>query len=293
MSNSATHESQHTRPPCPSLIPGVHSDSRPSSPWCHPAISTSVVPFFSCPQSLPASESFPVSQLFGWGGQSTGVSASASFPPKKSHGWSPSEWTGWISLQSKGLSESKAEAIPTFWGDSLPPSSQCLCRELCTVLLSNKSYSLSTVSICVFMDFILWLRQQELWFLLQNHLRIKTSETSRSTGIWWSLLSHADSMTREQNLSNCLVVKNHLAFVKHNEAWVLPPSNWRNVSGKQFLAIQLSTEWFLKSGKSRILAPQENQLTAGQDLCVTQLLNRKWCGPYILLGLGPSSDVRL
>ena len=98
------HESQHTRPPCPSPTPGVHSDSRPSSQWCHPAISSSVVPFSSCPQSLPASGSFPVSQLFAWGGQSTGVSASASFPPKKCQGWSPSEWTGWISLQSKGLS---------------------------------------------------------------------------------------------------------------------------------------------------------------------------------------------
>ena len=78
--------------------------SCPSSPWCHPAISCSVVPFFSCPQSLPASESFPVSQLFAWGGQSTGASALASFLPKESQGWSPSEWTGWISLQSKGLS---------------------------------------------------------------------------------------------------------------------------------------------------------------------------------------------
>ena len=76
-------KSQHARPPCPSPTPGVHSDSRPSSPWCHLAISSSVVPF-SCPQSLPASESFPMSQLFSWGGQSTGVSALASFLPKKS-----------------------------------------------------------------------------------------------------------------------------------------------------------------------------------------------------------------
>ena len=82
----------------------VHSDSRPSSQWCHPAISSSVVPFSSFPQSLPASESFQMSQLFTWGGLSTGVSASASFPPKKSRGWSNSEWTGWISLQSKGPS---------------------------------------------------------------------------------------------------------------------------------------------------------------------------------------------
>ena len=98
------HESQHARPPCPSPTPRVHSNSRPSSPWCHPAISSSVVPFSSYPQSLPASESFPMSQLFTWGGQSTGVSALASFLPKKFRDWSPSEWTGWISLQSKGLS---------------------------------------------------------------------------------------------------------------------------------------------------------------------------------------------
>ena len=76
------HESKHARPPCPSPTPGVHSNSCPSSRWCHPAISSSVVPFSSCPQSLPASESFPVSQLFAWGGQSTGVSALASFLPK-------------------------------------------------------------------------------------------------------------------------------------------------------------------------------------------------------------------
>ena len=82
------HESQRARPLCPSPTPGVHSDSHPSSPWCHPAISSTVVPFSSCPQSLPASESFPVSQLFAWGGQSTGASALASFPPKKSQGWS-------------------------------------------------------------------------------------------------------------------------------------------------------------------------------------------------------------
>ena len=105
MSNSLRpRESQHARPPYPSPTPGVHSDSCPSSQWCHPAISSSVVPFSSCPQSLPASESFPMSQLFAWGGQRTGVSALASFLPEKSQGWSPLEWTGWISLQSKGLS---------------------------------------------------------------------------------------------------------------------------------------------------------------------------------------------
>ena len=96
------HELQYARPPCPSPTPRVHSDSCPSSQWCHPAISSSFVPF-SCPQSLLASESFPMSQRFEWGGQITGISALASFLPKKSQGWSPSEWTGWISLQSKGL----------------------------------------------------------------------------------------------------------------------------------------------------------------------------------------------
>ena len=98
------HELQHARPLCPSATPRVHSDSCPLSWWCHPAISSSVIPFSSCPQYLPASESIPVSQLFAWGGQSIGVSASTSVLPKNIQDWSPLEWTGWISLQSKGLS---------------------------------------------------------------------------------------------------------------------------------------------------------------------------------------------
>ena len=98
------HGQQHARPPCPSPTPGVYSNSRPSSRWCHPAISSSVVPFSSCPQSLSASGSFPVSQLFAWGGPSIGISASASFLPMNTQDWSPLEWTSWLSLQSKGLS---------------------------------------------------------------------------------------------------------------------------------------------------------------------------------------------
>ena len=85
-------------------LPEFTHTSCPLSRWCHPAISSSIIPFSFCPQSLPASGSFLMSQLFAWGGQSTGASASASFLPKKSQGWSPSERTGWISLQSKGLS---------------------------------------------------------------------------------------------------------------------------------------------------------------------------------------------
>ena len=119
------HESQHARPPCPSPAPWVHSDSRPSSQWCHPAISSNVVPFSSCSQSLPAPESFSKSQPFPWGGQSTGDSALASFPPKKFQDWSPSEWTGWISLQFKGLSRAFSNTtIQKHQFFSAQPSSQ-------------------------------------------------------------------------------------------------------------------------------------------------------------------------
>ena len=98
------HESQHARPPCSSPAPGVYSNLCPLSRWCHSTISSSVVPFSSCPQSFPASGSFPMSQLFAWGGQSIGLSASASVLPINTQDWSPLGWTGWISLQSKGFS---------------------------------------------------------------------------------------------------------------------------------------------------------------------------------------------
>ena len=98
------HESQHARPPCPSPTPSVHPNLRPLSWWCHPAISSSVTPFSSSPQSLPASGPFPMSQLFASGGQTTWVSASTSVLPMNTQDWSPLGWTGWISLQPKGLS---------------------------------------------------------------------------------------------------------------------------------------------------------------------------------------------
>ena len=98
------HKPQHARPPCPSPTPGVYPNSHPLSWWCHPAISLSVTHFYSCPQSLPASGSFPMSRLFACGGQSIGVSASASVLPMNTQDWSPLGLTGWISLQSKGLS---------------------------------------------------------------------------------------------------------------------------------------------------------------------------------------------
>ena len=108
------HESQHVRPPCPSPAPGVHSNSCPSSQWCHPAISSSIILCSSCSQSLPASGSFPMSQLFTWGGWSIGLSALASVLLMNTQDWSPLGWTGWISLQSKGLSRAFLNWTSTF-----------------------------------------------------------------------------------------------------------------------------------------------------------------------------------
>ena len=122
------NESQHTRPPYPSPTPGVYWNSCPSRHGCHPAISSSVVPFSSCPQSLPASGCFPMSQLFAWGGQNIGVSASASVLPMKTHDLSPSGWTGWSSLQSKGLSRVFSNTTVQkhqFFGIQLSSQSNC------------------------------------------------------------------------------------------------------------------------------------------------------------------------
>ena len=98
------HELQHARPPCPSPTPGVHANPYPSSQWCHLTISSSVFPFSSCPKSFPTLGSFQMSQLFASDGQNIGVSASASLLPMNTQDWSPLGWTGWTSLQSKGLS---------------------------------------------------------------------------------------------------------------------------------------------------------------------------------------------
>ena len=98
------HRLQHTRPPCPSPTPRVYLNSYPLGEWCRPTILTSIIPFFPCLQSFPASGSFQMSQLFASGGQSIGVSGSASVLPMSIQGWFPLGWTGWISLQSKGLS---------------------------------------------------------------------------------------------------------------------------------------------------------------------------------------------
>ena len=140
------HEPQHSRPPCPSPTPRVHPNPCPSSRWCHPTISSSVVPFSSCSQSFPASGSFPMSQLFAWGGQSIGVSASISVLPMNTQDWSPLGRTGWISFQYKELSSllqhhsSKASILR--------------CSTFFTVQLSHpvhdhwKNYSLDQMDLC-------------------------------------------------------------------------------------------------------------------------------------------------
>ena len=115
MSNSLwLHELQHTRPPCLSPTPRVYPNPCPLSRWCHPAISSSVINFSSCPQSFPASGSFQRSQLFASGGQSIGVSDSTSVFPMNTQDWSPLGWTGWISLQSKGLPRVFSNTTPQF-----------------------------------------------------------------------------------------------------------------------------------------------------------------------------------
>jgi len=136
------HESQHARPPCPSPTPGVHPDSCPLSQWCYPAISSSVVPFSSCPQSLPASETFPMSQLFAWGGQSVGVSALASFLPKKSQGRSPSEWTGLHMVVYK------VKATVLF----APPSTSCSCPHVHSLCLHLYSCPINRFISTVFLE---------------------------------------------------------------------------------------------------------------------------------------------
>ena len=117
------HESQHARPPCPSPTPGVYSNSCSLSRWCHPAVSSSAIPFSSCPQSLPASGSLPMSQLFAWGGQSIGISASASVLPMIIQDWSPLRWTGWISLYTLGKAITYSSLESGFMYGSVPMKS--------------------------------------------------------------------------------------------------------------------------------------------------------------------------
>ena len=142
-------EPQHARPPCPSPTPGVYPNSYPLSQWCHPTISSSVVPFSFCPQYFPASGSFQMSQLFAWGGQSIGVSASTSVLLMHTQDWPPLGWTGWISLQSKGLSRvfsNRKTNLTPYWICSLAITLvlYCLCLVMLVLylLLKNVAYSM-------------------------------------------------------------------------------------------------------------------------------------------------------
>ena len=140
------HESQHARPICPSPTPGVYLNPCPSSRWCHPAISSSVVPFSSCPQSLPASGLFPMSQFFSWGSQSTGLSASASVLPINTKDWSPLGWTGWISLQSKGIS--RVFSNTTIQSIKSSVLSFLYCPTLTSIQDHWKNHSLDQTDLC-------------------------------------------------------------------------------------------------------------------------------------------------
>ena len=135
------HELQHARPPCPSPTPGVHPNPCPLSQWCHPTISSSVIPFSSCPQSYPASGFFQRSQLFASGDQSIGVSASASVLPMNTQDWFPLGWTGWISLQSKGLSKSLLQHHKTALNFN------CGRRHLCFFSRNGDASKVSSLSI--------------------------------------------------------------------------------------------------------------------------------------------------
>ena len=210
-------ESQHARPPCPSPTPGVHSNSRPSSQWSHPAISSSVVPFSSCPQSLPASESFPMRQLFTWGGQSTGVSALASFLPKNTQDWSPLEWTGWISLQSKGLwrvfsnTSSKASILrhSAFFTVQLSHPYMTIGK---TIALTRQTFVGKVMSLLLNMlsrlviTFLLILASRENYNLLNvdgNPLQYSCLENHRDGGAWWAAICGVvQSRTRLMRLSS-------------------------------------------------------------------------------------------
>ena len=144
------HELKHARPLCPSPIPRVHSNPCPLCRWCHPTISSSVVPFSSFPQPIPASGSFHMSQLFAWGGQSIGVSASTSVLPMNIQDWSPLGWTVWISLQSKGLSRVFSNTTVQkhqFFCDQLPLYSQ----SSSTIRNKNCQY----VCACIYCLFVL------------------------------------------------------------------------------------------------------------------------------------------
>ena len=213
------HELQHARPPCPSPTPGVYPNPCPLSRRCHPTIPSSVAPF-SCPQSFPASGSFPMSQLIASGGQSIGVSASTSVLPMNTQDWSPLGWTGWISLQSKGLQESSPTpqfksinslALGFLYSPTLTPIQEKVMHPT-PVLLPGKSHGWRSLVGCS-----LWGREESdtaerlhFHFLLSrigegngNPLQCSCLENPRDGGAWWAAVyGVAQSRTRLKRLSS-------------------------------------------------------------------------------------------
>ena len=161
------HELQHARPPCPSPTARVYPNPCPLSRWCYITISSSVIPFSSCPQSFPASGSFQMSQLFTSGGQSTGVSASTSILPKNTQDWSPLGWTGWISLQSKGLSR--------VFSNTIVPKHQFFSTQSRDITLSAKVHLVKAMVFPVIMyECESWtIKKAERWRIDANVLRDK------------------------------------------------------------------------------------------------------------------------
>ena len=153
------HEPQHTRPPCPSPTPGVYPNSCPLSRWCHSTISSSVVPFSSCPQSFPASGSFQMSQVFSSGGQNIGVSTSTSVLPMNTQDWFPLGWTGWISLQSKGLCR--------VFSNTRVQKHQFLCSAFFIVQLSHLYMTTGKTVALTRWTF----EEGQLWFWKSSHVR--------------------------------------------------------------------------------------------------------------------------
>ena len=184
------HELQHARPPCPSPTPGVHSNSRPSSQWCHPAISSSVVPFSSCPQSLPASKSFPMSQFFTWGAQSIGISALASVLPKNTQDWSPLEWT----VGSPCSPRDSPESSPTPQFKSISSLVLSLGGLIKLIVLQHRETYLSNLSLIpltcpklsdtVFTLQDLWIHQLVLLSLLGERWKNLSLNGSPLSAVW-------------------------------------------------------------------------------------------------------------
>ena len=258
------HESQHVRPPCPSPTPGVHSDSRPSSQWCHPAISSSVVSFSSCPQSLPASESFPMSQLFAWGGQSPGVSALASVLPKKSQGWSLSELVG-----SPCSARDSQESSPTPQFKSINSSVLSLFTVQLshpymttgkTIALTRRTFVGKVMSLLLNMLsrlVITFLPRRKR--LLISWLQSPSAVILEPKKIWSSDLTsgYLSKINESRTLKSCLHIHVHSTTIHNSQEVEITQMSINRWMDKQSVVGTCSGIWFrLKKGRKSSQMPQ-------------------------------------